>query len=618
MTRPVNTKLLSTFLDTINLPATDTTTILSALYDSIVNTLISRPHALPSLFEVISVQPSTARSLLKKLYENVMNTLDQLPTRMTSSGKYLARVIHPHIINVDFRKIHLATPLDLGKESTASEKRTLQTVLTELWHFNRLPELNDTVFCLHHEGLLTALPAVCQTDIKHALNALLNIQYHLDDLELFWTTKHEHCDLTNQEYLAQAFALQFQCVCILKTHDTELPLYNITLPCLFLTSSTTLSCRIYRLAFHFERRELNIPMNGAFIYAQRSEDTADGNNYCTLYIPGSTLQSFTSIARLKAYLVTEIKTFPRNETLKACIDINLLQRASAALSHETEEHNITLVPTSFGKDFYLKQIQILTDKHNRDIQHAWSESTNSQKIHKKYHANYIIHNAKLDFTPLVTFENTLKHGGNYIMTLGCESLPLPKPQPMSSTLAPIKIHVLIHQDLASETTTASLYETHFSWLKAEFETVSGREVIITFENNPPPQLTTFDYRSMKATDAARRWGAQVNLHFSESTRHPALDVYILLTHFDFKNGTAGIASFEHRVAIAQVSNIIVAAHEVGHLFNANHAHGDVIYDSCWSNTLMNDRGAIIPPGREAYRFSTRNREHIQLYLSQFD
>jgi hypothetical protein len=587
-----------------------------------MNTLAPTTENIPTTFELISSTPGQAIAILKTLHDQVMNLLDRIPTRTDSARKYLSSVILPYTGSLDFRRIYLGVPADL--QPPPSRPLTLHETLTSLSFFNTLPATYDEkfeAFINLEDHQPAVLPVEGQTAIRSALKRLTGIQYYLDDFTQFWRSKHIHSELTNADYLARVFSAQLQCTTVLRTADHSLPLHTITLPCLLSLRSTTY-CQLYRLSITNEALDIRIPMNGVFIVAQSAEDRDGETNFCTLYGPGCTVMSFHKLASLKTYLINALKSDDSEENWRACIDGQNLMFFSLRVSNTLEDHSLSLTPTPTGDHFYQEHIQIIIDKHKRDILNEWTRAIKNNTIHIKRIANYIIGDANAQLPHSLTFTRTLKKYTPLEMTLNCPpSAPpeAPEAQPIDLSLTPIKINVVVHQDLVSTLPAHSLYETHFSWLAVELENISRRKVLVTIINDETTQrLATYEYRSQSAIDATNGWAALIHATFPESRLNSPLAVYVLLTTSDFIDGVSGFASSEDRVAIARGTYAKIVGHEIGHLFEANHAHGGVIYSSCWSRTLMDGNAPPLLNAVDGYRFSTRNRENIRLYLSQFD
>ncbi|MBI6621048.1 hypothetical protein YA0783_22365 [Pseudomonas corrugata] len=182
----------------------------------------------------------------------------------------------------------------------------------------------------------------------------------------------------------------------------------------------------------------------------------------------------------------------------------------------------------------------------------------------------------------------------------------------------IAILVCLHDDLKGYE-YRKLSSDHFVWLKTELELISGREVIITFARPQPPysHLRRFDYKGADASSKLSAWRNAAQDWRYETLRNndydPRLTKTLLLTKDNINKTISGIAELGGHFGIASIRTYNTPAHEIGHLFNADHKDSVIEYDGWWKDSIMHADSYSDLRGN-TYRFSESNRENIRQYL----
>lgn len=183
------------------------------------------------------------------------------------------------------------------------------------------------------------------------------------------------------------------------------------------------------------------------------------------------------------------------------------------------------------------------------------------------------------------------------------------------------LYVFMHKDL-SEHDSKALFESHFSWLADEFEEISGKPfALFMIQPSDAPGLSDHAYKIGTPEQALFDWREKIDEHkdlrvsdyYDDHTRK-----FLLLTRDDPSEGVAGIASQTGYCAISSINGDQTPAHEVGHMFGAEHEDFEVYYNGWWDETIMAS-GTVASVFRgNAKRFSDKNRERIRNYLKEHD
>ncbi|WP_064600507.1 hypothetical protein [Pseudomonas sp. DR 5-09] len=182
---------------------------------------------------------------------------------------------------------------------------------------------------------------------------------------------------------------------------------------------------------------------------------------------------------------------------------------------------------------------------------------------------------------------------------------------------PLALLVFIHKDLA-DYNKDDLYDKHFSWLVEEMENISGRKMLVRLISPSEAQdLSDHPYQNDDARASLREWTTKVSKHHSARPRkdlNPRFNKYLLLTRYPINDRVLGAAHSPGFAGIASIEKTRTAAHEVGHMFNATHEDGEILYNGWWSETIMLEIGGFSELRPDANRYSDKNRENIQKYL----
>jgi hypothetical protein len=181
---------------------------------------------------------------------------------------------------------------------------------------------------------------------------------------------------------------------------------------------------------------------------------------------------------------------------------------------------------------------------------------------------------------------------------------------------PLLLLVFIHEDLI-EYPYRDLRD-HFDWLVSEIEEISGRQMRLTFvPSSDSPEISSYNYKNENSGASLKGWLDQINYYLSHSPI-PDFDIklhkFLLLTREPINSSVLGVAQGGGYGAIASIKRNRTPAHEVGHMFNATHEDGEVLYNGWWSETAMRPFDEFSELRSDADRFSDNNRENIRNYL----
>jgi hypothetical protein len=181
---------------------------------------------------------------------------------------------------------------------------------------------------------------------------------------------------------------------------------------------------------------------------------------------------------------------------------------------------------------------------------------------------------------------------------------------------PIDIVVFIHEDL-KEINEDQLYADYFDWVADEIARISDRTTDVIFvQPSDAPALCNLDYKTEDLNGLLDSLEDELQQHirtkdyFSDNRIY----VFLLLTRNDINKKTLGVAYNPGNLGIASTTSSPTAAHEIGHMFNAQHEDSDENIDTYFgrAKSIMYASAAK----DVAFSFSTKNEENIRRYLDR--
>ncbi|KPY97456.1 Uncharacterized protein ALO43_04680 [Pseudomonas tremae] len=172
------------------------------------------------------------------------------------------------------------------------------------------------------------------------------------------------------------------------------------------------------------------------------------------------------------------------------------------------------------------------------------------------------------------------------------------------------LFVIMHDQL-TQRERAELKESYLPSLLAQLHDITGRRTTVTFIKDEPG-LTNFHYRGDNLEkllytlfQASIEYANAKNLP-RPSERHK----YVLVTSNKINGVTHGVAATNYHVAVTSLKDDNTLAHEVGHLFGAEHedATGFPCQTIMWGNAST----SIIP----CHYFSKANKALIRSYVAK--
>ncbi|KPW18352.1 Uncharacterized protein ALO83_03776 [Pseudomonas cannabina pv. alisalensis] len=219
----------------------------------------------------------------------------------------------------------------------------------------------------------------------------------------------------------------------------------------------------------------------------------------------------------------------------------------------------------------------------------------------------------------LTVGATLKSLSN--LTLKDENVPMKKKLniwlslvvffylPFASADGPNLGLFLIMHDQLTKHERAELGESYLNPVLAQLQEITGRRTTVTFINNEPG-LTDFGYRSEELDKPLYRL-SKASIEYANAKNLPRPSErhkYVLVTSNKINGAVHGVTATNYHVAIASLKDYNTLAHEIGHLFGAEHeaATGFPCQTTMWENSTT----SIIP----CYYFSDANKELIRKYV----
>lgn len=596
---------------------------------------------LPSPAHITTMSALWPAFMLERLYENAKHTISRSLNFVPEAFDFLKNAITPFLNGETLDEIFYLPPQAPLPQMPTPSRNTLIHVFESIIFINTPLTTYDKTcdfYCYKNEALYKFPPAF-QRAVEKAIFELQGIQFFLDRIDNFWCAEHEAYPITNKEYMASLMATQLQCANMVRAEDNSLNLESVDLLLRLAHLNITPKDYFYRLSLTQMEYAADIPLIGAFLITRKPENHTDDLNPCVLYIPGLKIQQFDSIALLKTYLATHlINPNAPHPPLRSCIAL----RQQGLLIDLTrrgvmDEQSICLTSFSIDPEFFSEHIQRLIDQHKQDVTYIWSQT--DRPVVTTTDPHHFQPRYSLDYTAFLFFTDTVQnHAIPALERWKKSQLPVVTPKSKPTSLQPIKLHFILHQDLNgrlpvrasdllfkfffSSPTASTAKEAFFSWLATELENISGRKVeLIEIEKEIAPELYTFNYMSKSHDDAIHRWKEAVTQFLKRTSQSTSpLDKFTLLTyHPVVASSILGVADRTGgQFAIASTVEYRITAHEIGHMLGAEHDAGEIIYDGWWSETTMRPFDEDSPYRTASHRFSDKNRALIKTYLSQFD
>ncbi|WAT28665.1 reprolysin-like metallopeptidase [Pseudomonas sp. GXZC] len=616
--------------------------------------------SLPSAESITTMEAPWPAFILHELSENVRYTLADFPDFLTGAFALVNQALAPirHVATLD--EIAFTTSKSLLAGAPIPSENNLIAIINSILFFDSAPTSynSDCVFLSTRNPTPHLLPIDFQPVLHAALFKLKDIQYYLNQIDDFWSAPHKAVPLTNKNYVANAMAAQLQCASSVRAADNSLNLESTSLLLRLAHSNIVPPVSFYKISLTLPASEPShsIALTGAFLITLKPEDHIGDTNPCVLYMPQIKIQQFDSIAMVKAYLTIYLIN-PQVETNPLFPCIAFSQRAAIdrlITEGKLDEQNIRLESFSTSPSFFSDYIQTLIDQQKQNIIHLWSITYRAPPPPK--HLPHTLPRYWINLQDFDFFGDTLKNHALPAMETWQKSkitadvpenhqpdkLPELAPPPIAestpTSLQPIKIHIILHQDLELNIwnflsdlyfksaltihTFESIKKDYLSWVVDEIEQLSNRKVeLIEITKEAAPELHTFKYQLSTPEESSKQWQNAVSKYLENISQTTSpLDKFILLTrHIPIPGKALGFAnSIGGQFAIATLQSYRVAAHEIGHMLGANHDAAEIIYEGWWSETTMSSPDAFTIFRLNAYRFSDKNREAIRTYLSQFD
>ncbi|WP_438866787.1 reprolysin-like metallopeptidase [Pseudomonas sp. L1(2025)] len=612
--------------------------------------------SLPSAESITTMEMPLPAFILRRLNENVRHTLTDFPDFITGAFVLLNQALEPFLNEATLDEIVFLTSQAHSDNAPIPSENKLIAIIHSILFFDSAPTSynSDCVFLSTGGPRPHLLSIDYQTVIHAVLFKLKGINYYLDLVDNFWTAPHKALPLTNKDYVANAMAVQLQCARSVRAADSSLNLESASLLLRLADLNILPAGCFYKISLTLPASESqpDIPLTGAFLITLKPENHIGDKNPCVLYMPRIKIQQFDSVAMVKNYLaIYLINPQIEKNPLFPCIAFS--QRAATyrlITQGKLDEQNIRLASFSTDQLFFSDYIQGLIDQQKQNLIHMWSV-VDHPPIPPEHLQNtlprYWIDHQDFDF-----FGDALK---NHVLTAleahitagvpeNNQPANVPETPPTAiaenekKPLRPIKLHIILHQDLEFNTweflsdlyfkqsfkiyTFASIKKDYFSWVIDEIEQSSGRTVeLIEIKKESAPELYKFKYHSDTTLDSSTRWVNAVTEYLNKTSQTTSpLDKFILLTrHIPVPSVAQGFANkIGGQFAIATLRDYKVAAHEIGHMLGADHDAAEIIYNGWWNETTMSTPDEFSGFRLNAYRFSDSNREAIKTYLSQFD
>lgn len=177
---------------------------------------------------------------------------------------------------------------------------------------------------------------------------------------------------------------------------------------------------------------------------------------------------------------------------------------------------------------------------------------------------------------------------------------------------PIFIYAFIHDDVKDP--QRKIFEKFFLPMIKEIEGFTGRRVSIQFIRNLQ-HYTDFQYRNENSDDTFYKWKILSSLYRDKNNLPQTKTTkFLLITNDQLNDQIAGIAGAASQYGIAALTSEINVGHEVGHMLDASHDHGEVLYRNLWwCDSYMVPKTDFLTATCHVY--TDANRQRISAFLS---
>jgi hypothetical protein len=175
----------------------------------------------------------------------------------------------------------------------------------------------------------------------------------------------------------------------------------------------------------------------------------------------------------------------------------------------------------------------------------------------------------------------------------------------------VDIHLFVHDDVQGHMTREAIHADYVAWWVEDVTALFPDATVIVTYHPAIHGVTDMPYMHPRALAhwelVASQWAAMEDVDASHLTK------YLLVTLHGPDKGVSGLALQGRHVAMASImGRYRVIAHELGHLFGAEHADGEVRYSGGWW-CESNMYGTPFALRSNCYRYSEASRRRIRDY-----
>lgn len=180
--------------------------------------------------------------------------------------------------------------------------------------------------------------------------------------------------------------------------------------------------------------------------------------------------------------------------------------------------------------------------------------------------------------------------------------------------APLTVRIFLHDELRS-TEARQIHAGYVAWWLSDMEVNVLPEETIDIVYLP--SVPGFSDKPYGTPRFLTTWSNAVDTYARSRSIQPSWrNKYLLLTRKNPAEGKLGQAMPERGVAIAGLAAPYnVVAHELGHLFGAEHAKAELRVEGWWP-CVTNMYTPDVPMLRNCYEYSAANIENIRRYVDQ--